>query len=76
MASHDAHFILDLIACPYVDLDVREKLLDALASDVGISLSSNAQDLVREIELNPWFVNWKQIDLLNHLRKKELSPVY
>jgi hypothetical protein len=74
--SHDAHFMLDLIACPYVDIDVRGKILDTLVQDIGISPASNTQSLVKEIEANPWFVNWQEIDLLNHLRKKELSAVY
>lgn len=74
--SHDAHFLLDLIACPYIDIDVRELVLDKLMLDVGVTTSQSKQSLVQEIQANPWFVNWQEIDLLNHLRKKELSPVY
>jgi hypothetical protein len=74
--SHDAHFILDLIACPYIDIDVREQLLLTLTQDLGVVALFSSKDIVQEMEANPWFVNWKQIDLLNHLRKKELSPVY
>jgi hypothetical protein len=45
----------------------------------GLEISSGMYfsfKVIEEMEQNPWFVNWKQIDLLNHLRKKELRAVY
>jgi hypothetical protein len=75
--SHDAHFMLDLIACPYLTRDFRKTVLTQLYRGLGISVGQHFSFVaVAEIEKNPWFVNWKQIDLLNHLRKKELRPVY
>ncbi|WP_334419396.1 antiviral reverse transcriptase Drt3b [Bradyrhizobium sp. AZCC 1588] len=75
--SQDAHFMLDLIACPYLTREFRKAVLTALYKGLGISVGTYFSFVViAEIEQNPWFVNWKQIDLLNHLRKKELRPVY
>jgi hypothetical protein len=75
--SHDAHFMLDLISCPYLTLPFRREVLTQLYAGLGISVGRYFSSVViAEIERNPWFINWKQIDLLNHLRKKELRPVY
>jgi hypothetical protein len=52
---------------------VLTKLYDGLGISIGLYFSFA---VIEEIEGNPWFINWKQIDLLNHLRKKELRPVY
>lgn len=76
--SSDAHFMLDLICCPYLGIAVRMKLINSLYKNLEIALGSVAsrQALLAEFQANPWFVNWTQIDLLNHLRKKELSTTY
>jgi uncharacterized membrane protein len=74
--SHDAHFMLDLLACPYLTRGFRKSVLTRLFSELGISVGRYfSYAVIDEIEKNPWFVNWKQI-LLNHLRKKELRRVY
>lgn len=75
--SHDAHFMLDLIACPYLTREFRRAVLTQLYRGLQISVGVHFSFVaVAEIEKNPWFVNWRQIDLLSHLRKKELRPVY
>jgi hypothetical protein len=75
-ASHDAHLLLDLIACPYLSKGFRRECTTVLLRQLEISTSYYSNVLVAEIERYPWFVNWRQIDLLNHLRKKELRAVY
>jgi len=75
--SHDAHFLLDLIACPYLTSSFRKQCAETLFK--GLNLSANrlySLLFLKEVEKFSWFVNWKEIDLLNHLRKKELSAVY
>jgi hypothetical protein len=76
--SHDAHFMLDLIGCPYLTNAFRMKVVNSLyhCLELPPGPTLTRQALLAEVEANPWFVNWKQIDLLNHLRKKELSAVY
>ncbi|MBU0583947.1 MAG: RNA-directed DNA polymerase [Alphaproteobacteria bacterium] len=77
-ASHDAHLMLDLIACPHLTVGFRMKVLNRLFVDLCLPSGSRQSrlELMSEIESAPWFVNWRQIDLLNHLRKKELSTAY
>jgi hypothetical protein len=74
--SHDAHLLLDLIACPYLSKGFRRECANVLLRQLEISTSYYSNVLVAEIERYPWFVNWRQIDLLSHLRKKELRAVY
>ncbi len=76
--SRDAHLMLDLITCPYLTGGFRISVLQKLHSELQLPIGTlqEQQALLLEMENNPWFVNWKQIDLLNHLRKKELSAIY
>lgn len=76
--SHDAHFMLDLIACPYLGSKFRKTILAKLQKELQLPrLQGAAQDaLLSEMQNAPWFVNWEKVDLLNHLRKKELSAIY
>nr|WP_074822592.1 MULTISPECIES: antiviral reverse transcriptase Drt3b [Bradyrhizobium] len=74
--SHDAHFLMDLIACPFLSKVFRRDCALVLLRQLEVSSSHYSNVLVAEFERFPWFVNWKQIDLLNHLRKKELRAVY
>lgn len=74
--SQDAHLLLDLIACPHLTALFKKECAETLLKTLRISTQYYSNSFVREIGLRPWFVEWKQIDLLNHLRKKELRPVY
>lgn len=73
-----AHLSLDLLACPFVDSNVRADLFSNLRANVGLAPISKAKALaaVKAFEDEPWFVNWKETDLLRMIRKKELSDVY
>jgi hypothetical protein len=75
-ASHDAHFLADLIACPFLTKGFKRECTLVMLKQLEISSSHYSNVLVSEFERFPWFVNWRQIDLLNHLRKKELRAVY
>lgn len=75
-SSHDAHFLLDLIACPFLSRAFRRNCVDVVFKELQISPSHYSNNLIDEIEKNPWFVNWQEVDLLNQLRKKELRAVY
>jgi hypothetical protein len=75
--SHDAHLLLDLVACPYLTKSFRRKCAETLLSSLRISVARHYSNLfLKEIEQFTWFVNWREIDLLSHLRKKELRAVY
>ncbi|MGQ9427111.1 antiviral reverse transcriptase Drt3b [Gilvimarinus sp. F26214L] len=76
--SAKAHLFLDVIACPYVSEALRKQLLQKFRSANGLGALSPAE-LSKEAEQHlehSWFVNWRKIDLLNALEKKELKPSY
>ncbi|WP_354097333.1 antiviral reverse transcriptase Drt3b [Bradyrhizobium sp. S3.2.12] len=74
--SQDAHLLLDLIACPFLSKPFKRECAHVLLKGLEISTAHYSNVLLAEIERFPWFVNWREIDLLNHLRKKELRAVY
>lgn len=76
--SQPAHLILDVLSCPYLPKVFRTDLLLKIAPKIGILVRSKsaAVALVDEIQHRPWFVRWEKVDLLNMVRKKELSVVY
>lgn len=77
--AHDAHLLLDVAACPYLTLDLRKKFVAKLWVDqLGLGAIGQARltNLVKDIEKHPWFVKWGGIDLLNMIKRKELSHVY
>lgn len=80
--SELTHLFLDLLACPFIDLQKRASLLvevwHTLSSSTSLGTLSTKQacSLATEIENQYWFVGWGNIDLLNLIEKKELSEVY
>lgn len=76
--SHDAHLVFDILCCPYLDIGLRSDLFRKVRADCSLPQISRAdrQVIVAEMETRPWFVQWKSVDLLNMVRKKELSTVY
>lgn len=77
-SAHDAHLLLDALSCPHLGLDFRANLLKAIRRQCGLAeLTDNErrQD-VEEMEARPWFIQWKSVNLLSLIRKKELSAVY
>ncbi|MDE3258379.1 MAG: RNA-directed DNA polymerase [Gemmatimonadota bacterium] len=77
------HLLLDLLACPFIELPKREMLiydiwpiLRRAYNNIGKITKRDARKIVREIEKQNWFVRWEGIDLLNMIEKKELGTVY
>lgn len=75
--------MLDVLACPHVELSARSQLLREVwpklkeyQSGIGDITKAGAIALVQEIQQQHWFVRWENIDLLNMIEKKELSAVY
>lgn len=73
-----AHLCLDLLSCPYLPVDKRGSWYNNLRGTIGLPKLSKegAQAAASDFEANPWFVNWSGINLMNILKKKELSIVY
>ncbi|MGN6537638.1 MAG: antiviral reverse transcriptase Drt3b, partial [Mesorhizobium sp.] len=76
--AHDAHLAMDTICCPFLPMHTRVKVLGkmrqacSLPNRTRIELEAD----VTEIAQTPWFVQWQGLDILNMIRKKELSAVY
>jgi hypothetical protein len=78
MDGQAAHLCLDLLSCPYLSLDKRGSWYNNLRGTVGLQklTKAEAQAAAAHFESNPWFINWSGINLMNILKKKELSIVY
>jgi hypothetical protein len=76
--AHAAHLALDLLACPFVPEIERANLFNELRLAANLAAVSipDALTAVGSFQDSPWFVNWKEIDLLRMIQKKELSAVY
>jgi hypothetical protein len=77
-SAHDAHLFLDLICCQFLDMDFRKVLLKEIRSKCELPALTNQQlqETVTVMMWRPWFVRWITFDLLNMVKKKELSAVY
>lgn len=73
-----AHLCLDLLSCPFLPLEKRGSWYNNLRGTVGLQklTKSDAQTAAADFESKPWFINWAGVNLMNILKKKELSIVY
>jgi hypothetical protein len=76
--SQAAHLALDILSCPFIESGVRAQLFNDLRKRLGFGKLSalTAEAAIKAFERDPWFVNWRETDLLRLIRKKELSGVY
>jgi hypothetical protein len=81
--SEAIHLYLDLMCCPYISTELRQKLLDIEFQTNAelLELSNNNADYSKENVLSElsktyWFVKWSSLDLYELLARKELNPVY
>ncbi len=77
-SAHDAHLALDVLSCPYLTDHLRRETLSNLRRHLSLPTRTPAeldQDLT-EFTAAPWFVGWNSLDIVNMIRKKELSAVY
>ncbi|MBB5766132.1 antiviral reverse transcriptase Drt3b [Xanthomonas euroxanthea] len=70
--------ILDFVGCPFIERTRREVWAKALLNELNLPFSNakEVSDLIDDFEAIPWFIDWKEIDLLNLLGRKELRSVY
>lgn len=76
--SEKALTALDFIGCPHIDIQRRTSWAKSLLTSLKLPSSdaSAVSELIKDFESIPWFVDWKEIDLLNLLERKELRAVY
>lgn len=73
------YLFLDLVVCPYIDRNYRKTLISDLLKVSMPSIIFSESDIENELSVNEtddWFINWKEVDLLVSLEKKELELSY
>ncbi|MFH2345351.1 antiviral reverse transcriptase Drt3b [Enterobacter cloacae] len=78
MSSEKAHLLLDLLSCPYVPDKQKTGWIKNLFKTLQFTQPSKAdlQVFLAGISTSHAQVDWKDIDLLNSLEKKELKQAY
>ncbi|GBF52072.1 hypothetical protein LPTSP4_36100 [Leptospira ryugenii] len=74
-----AYLFLDTIACPFIDNGYRKSLILNMCKIHMSSASLALVDFEKELsdnEIDDWFIQWKELDLLIALEKKELELSY
>lgn len=76
--SHKFHLLMDILTCPYIDLEFRSATASRLFESVtGAKPGKLKLKTVMDFfDNNVWFVNWHNFDLLTVLEKKELLSGY
>jgi hypothetical protein len=74
--SEKVLIFLDVLTCPYVDLQRRKSILDGLIKAKSVSVNNSIDEIFEDLTSPWWFVNWAEVDLLNMLERRELHTVY
>ena len=81
--SEPIHLLMDILGCPYISQSKRVDLLVQCWPQLenqckGLIKIDNmrAKAIVKQCESLNWFVNWRGINLLSMIQKKQLSAVY
>ena len=75
LSAEQSLLFLDLVSCPYVDNARRQDWVRRFLSTVN-EPQALASKVLSDAESHHWFVNWREIDLMNLLARKELQSVY
>lgn len=72
--SELVHLYLDLIYCPYINRSAKEHLIGHLFKNPPKKI--DIKNFIDNKNNEFAFINWKEIDLLNILEKKEMTQAY
>lgn len=80
-SSEMAHLILDLLACPYLELRIKTKLLIYYRGEQDFSkikkTISDSEKLIQFHENHKyWFTKWERFNLAQELENKKSQEVY
>lgn len=80
-SSEMAHLILDLLACPYLELSIKTKLLvhyrgDKSFSQIKKTISDSKKLLKFHKNHKYWFTKWERFNLAKELENKKSQEVY
>lgn len=76
--ARDAHLFLDIASCPHLSIDFRSRIIKATNKKMALPTLSlqRCKSIAKELQKEAWFTNWSEVDLLNMIKRKELSAVY
>ncbi|WP_157975401.1 antiviral reverse transcriptase Drt3b [Photorhabdus sp. CRCIA-P01] len=76
--SEKAMLYLDIISCPYIDKKVKKTWIRNVIKSLQEANPKNViiDDYITDALSNPWFIDWKNVDLLSFLEKKQLKKAY
>jgi hypothetical protein len=76
--SEKLHLLLDVLACPYLNEELRGGLIKRLYKQTHRKEPTEDQLnlLIKQFANSTWFVKWKDFDLITVLEKKELLSGY
>lgn len=76
--AEKAMLFLDVMSCPYIELKNKKIWMRNIMKDLQEANPTNKEidDYISSAILNPWFVDWLNVDLLNLLEKKQLKKAY
>lgn len=75
--SEKAHMLLDIVACPYLDLKYRASILRAAYKTMGfVTDSIDFKPICSELESKPWFTSWTDVNLERLISRKQLRRAY
>ena len=72
--SETFHLYLDCMSCPYLNDNEKIKITKIFLPT--LNCNDNAQKIVSKLKKYSWFVDWKNIDFLRYLKKKQLRNAY
>lgn len=76
-SSERTHLFLDVMSCPYFDLETKRKWLKTICDTLSIKIDASDTDIViDEFSKCYWFIDWAGINLINILEKKLLKSNY
>lgn len=77
--AETAFIFLDCVGCPYVSKITRQKILDLFLNQCEPSKTYSASTkntFLVAAENKKWFIDWRNLDLLNLLERRELNATY
>ncbi|MBJ3785932.1 RNA-directed DNA polymerase [Devosia sp. MSA67] len=76
--AEDLFKLFDLLSCPHLSLDIRQRLVQGALTGLGMSAINKVrrEAIANDFEQNPWFTRWGSIDLLREITRRELNRAY
>ncbi|NUF28002.1 antiviral reverse transcriptase Drt3b [Gilliamella sp. ESL0254] len=74
--SESILLLMDILSCPYVDINIKEELLKNNYGITDVSLLANMCNFKKHKKIQQWFTVWSNFDFLKELYVKHSREVY